>query len=635
MQLNKKHCNGGTCVPEILIMFLRFFIHGLFNAFIFCYTCIFSRTAFFVLGLMASTREGAELLTQYGWEARWTKRSEYWPLVEDRATLLETSMDDTRSEAGYSVSRFELGSPVSNLDFIAEEHFQLGKPVKSWTRSISETGDRSYNQTYHESGVHIPGVRTSGSYGHDSRMLPTRAKSQTLPSRYESLPTKTFRSISVSPSKLADERTSSIEQLVDKKFLDLSLGPKDRSQSLNLEVLLDSKQKDKGGDSNVKKDTIKSMENSVIDESKSSKLVPLKISIGDEVLDQSALPLAENKGISNLKSDIVASALEDTTVSHSSVVKTDSVVQIPESNTLDIKDDSLKESERKEGESLKEGEKSVDSKAPVIKPKQNQMISISITDTDNEVHEESDVNVSVAMETKGGNDINRNSSGNGVPVGNNGCQTEVHKQEKFTEKSDGQIEKRTGSLKDERSSSSESSRTTKSRTDSFNTDSTTSGIGSFDSGHHGMTELHTLTPIPSSTSLENFEVQIRPKKTDREIAHHSVALRRLSNLSRVPSSRRQSSPGVGLLPISKFFDFSESAITYTTARDAIGYATLRSLMKQRQISSDVESDYGLNNLYDTSSIGSTSRRPSVDSTYLEAKRPLRLVFNMLLCETRH
>ena len=614
---------------------------------------------------MASTREGAELLTQYGWESRWTTRTERWPLVEDRATLLEVSMDETRSESAYSMAsnRFELGSPVSNLDFIAEEHFQLGKPGKSWSRSISDTsGEKSddKDKSDRESGIHIPGVQTSFHF-QDSRTYVGRAKSQTMPSdtsnyrKYQSLPmrSQTLRSVSMSPSKLAQDRTQSVEHLTDRKLLNLDLGPKDRSRSLNLDVLSSNKE----SSSNVKTNEV--IEKSVINKAKTAKVSPLTITIGDDGVDCDDSKEDETKEIdSKVKADIDETSdfkldsLEDSTDGQSSVLKTDIVVKSAESKTVvTAVNSSSQDSVAKDNSSALEmhtvenssetavekvnssigGVESVD-KASVIKSEQNQMISISITDTDNEVHMDSNFDISGNTENQGaagGSDANLNSSGSSeISQNSDNRQIVESKQSKSLDGEESQEGlKKNGSLKEERSSSSESSRTSKSRADSFNTDSTTSGIGSYDSGHQGVTELHTLTPIPSSTSLENLEVKLRPKDAEaKERAHHSVALRRLSNLSRVPSTRRQSSPGVGLLPISKFFDFSENAITYTTARDAIGYATLRSLMKQRQISSDAESDYGLNNLYDTSSIASTSRRPSIDSTHLDSKRPLRLVF---------
>ena len=616
---------------------------------------------------MASTREGAELLTQYGWESRWTKRTEHWPLVEDRATLLEVTMDDTRSEAGYSLSRSELGSPVSQLDFIAEEHFQLGNPRKRWSRSISDnTGDKSGDRSDDDLGIHIPSVKTSGLYGQDTRTFGTKAKSQTLPSKYQSMPlrSQTLRNTSIPPSKLADERTPSLEHLTDRKLLSLDLNTKDRSRSLNLDFMVSRESVNKTSSSNVTKDAAKSIDQSVINETKSSKHVPLKITIGDDEveLEESSPSASDNK---DNQSEVLVSEVHDSSVEtqndkngqlsvleadlnkesseskkdldkETSESKKDLDKETPESKkdldkeTSESKEEvDSSESEIHKADSSKEVTESVDNKATVIKSEQNQMISISITDTDNKVHLDSEINEPLDLETSNKAKNEDISAQNNSTLEGAISQNVKSDQIKNLERGDSQEGKKGGSLKDERSSSSDSSRTTKSRTDSFTTDSTTSGIGSgsFDSGHQGVTELHTLTPIPSSTSLENFEVQLRPKKAEAsERAHHSVALRRLSNLSRVPSTRRGSSPGVGLLPISKFFDFSENAITYTTARDAIGYATLRSLMKQRQISSDAESDFGLNNLYDTSSIASTSRRPSVDSTYLEAKRPLRWVF---------
>ena len=615
---------------------------------------------------MASTREGAELLTQYGWESRWTTRSEHWPLVEDRATLLEVSMDDTRSEAGYSVTRSELGSPVSHLDFIAEEHFQLGDPRKRWNRSISDnTGDKSGDRSDDDLGIHIPSAKTSGLYGQDIRTFGSvKVKSQTLPSKHGSLPfrAQTFRSVSISPSKLASDRTPSLEHLTDRRLLHLDLNTKDRSRSLNLDFVSDSKSENKTVSSNIARDAAKPKDQTVINETKSAIHVPLRITLGDDEVDledsnpdildnkdsRSEVPVSEVQDSSGKTQDSSGKTQDFTMETQniengqSSVIEADLNTEATKSNEEEAdssanevhKVDSSKEvtEASKVTEISIEMSESVDSKATVINLEQNQMISISITDTDANVLVDSESNKPLDTEITDRAKDEASSAQSDSTAEGAISQNAKSDQIKTLERGDSQEGKKVGSLKGERSSSSDSSRTTKSRTDSFNTDSTTSGIGSgsFDSGPQVVTELHTLTPIPSSTSLENFEVQLRPKKTDAsERAHHSVALRRLSNLSRVPSTRRGSSPGIGLLPISKFFDFSENAITYTTARDAIGYATLRSLMKQRQISTDAESDFGLNALYDTSSIGSTSRRPSVDSTYLEAKRPLRLVFLLL------
>jgi hypothetical protein len=172
--------------------------------------------------------------------------------------------------------------------------------------------------------------------------------------------------------------------------------------------------------------------------------------------------------------------------------------------------------------------------------------------------------------------------------------------------------RRSPNLKDERSSSSESSRTSKSRADSFNTDSTTSGVSSYDSGApHTGTDFVSLSPIPSTNSidtlgsLEDVTVTLREKN---EPVHPSTVQRRLANLNRVPSSR---SSRTSILPSTRFADAisTESALQYTTSRDALGYATLRSIQGQRN-SIDLGSDYGLSKLYDEDR---NSRHPSMDS----------------------
>lgn len=141
-------------------------------------------------------------------------------------------------------------------------------------------------------------------------------------------------------------------------------------------------------------------------------------------------------------------------------------------------------------------------------------------------------------------------------------------------------------FRDERSGSNESSHTSKSRSDSVNTDITTSGISSFESGPHTVTSDHQqLSPIPSASSISNNEATKTfqfPDK-DKPFIHPSDSLRRLANLRRVPSQqRRYSNPSLGHVSPRKISNAPHDSIfdtvaMYTSAKDLRGYATLREL----------------------------------------------------------
>ncbi|XP_061180915.1 rapamycin-insensitive companion of mTOR-like [Saccostrea echinata] len=177
--------------------------------------------------------------------------------------------------------------------------------------------------------------------------------------------------------------------------------------------------------------------------------------------------------------------------------------------------------------------------------------------------------------------------------------------------------KKSPNLRDGRCSSSDSSRTSnKSRADSFNTDSTTSGVSSCESGPHTClsSEFMSLSPIASTSSIDTLGVT--GSSDARDLIHPSSFRRKSLNLKRVPSLRnKQASPAYGILPSAQLLEgmTTESAIMYTTSRDAMGYATWRSIKRQRRISSDVESDMGLNSLYGEEEGNEMIRKNSIES----------------------
>ena len=197
--------------------------------------------------------------------------------------------------------------------------------------------------------------------------------------------------------------------------------------------------------------------------------------------------------------------------------------------------------------------------------------------------------------------------------------------------------KKSPNLKEVRSSSSDSSRTSnKSRTDSFNTDSTTSGISSCESGPHLClsSEVVSLSPIPSTNSVETVGMTMSTTES-KELVHPSSFRRRSLNLNRIPSVRmKQSSPGYGILPSAKLLEGAsrENTVVYTSTRDAMGYETWRSIKRNRRISSEVESDMGLGMLYgEEEPQEQLTRRPSIDSKFSTDTFTFRLRF-VLSCQ---
>ncbi|XP_013398176.1 rapamycin-insensitive companion of mTOR isoform X2 [Lingula anatina] len=147
------------------------------------------------------------------------------------------------------------------------------------------------------------------------------------------------------------------------------------------------------------------------------------------------------------------------------------------------------------------------------------------------------------------------------------------------------------SLRDERSYSNDStqSQASKSRSDSFNTDTTTSGVESFDSGHK-VTLLdslrHDLSPIASESSMNNKFIDVEKN------IHPSDMYRKQFNLRRTPSlQRRFKSPVMQTIrTVDGKIEAQDPNAIYTTSRNAQGYLALRTLQRQRTLSSGEDSD---------------------------------------------
>ncbi|XP_050401999.1 rapamycin-insensitive companion of mTOR [Patella vulgata] len=128
----------------------------------------------------------------------------------------------------------------------------------------------------------------------------------------------------------------------------------------------------------------------------------------------------------------------------------------------------------------------------------------------------------------------------------------------------------------------------KSRTSSLNTDSTTSGVGSCESGSFTNPGASSLSP-KSDTSVPELimPTDLKPEATapaTKEPVHPSLVQRRLAKLNRIPSlHRRSASPALAL-----YQSTSPDAPTapYTSYQDAVGYATFRTIKRTRTYSGD-------------------------------------------------
>ncbi|XP_076440459.1 rapamycin-insensitive companion of mTOR-like isoform X2 [Babylonia areolata] len=181
-----------------------------------------------------------------------------------------------------------------------------------------------------------------------------------------------------------------------------------------------------------------------------------------------------------------------------------------------------------------------------------------------------------------------------------------------------------GGQKDDRSSS-ESSQRSKGRADSFNTDSTTSGVSSCESGTMPAvtSAVSSLSPIPSSSSINTISSSTIPithggsekhagVAKNAQDAHPSTAHRKRWNLTRIPSTRRRSqSPALGSLQ--SLPGSHSSSNFFTTHRDVWGYATLRHIRRKRTYSADADPDSNTNSQDSSAAESRICRTVSMDS----------------------
>ena len=172
------------------------------------------RTAFYILGLLASTRKGADLLSEFGWESVRHTSSDLWPVVEERkpseaepgdimssvSTLSLTSSARGSSVAifqdgslGRSVSPVQIQGSSPKSSFFLEEQAVLksrsstGESADfSVSKSRSDTGESSHDSS-------SPKVSFEGFYEESSGQTQKDVASETLSNskgiRSESCPT--------------------------------------------------------------------------------------------------------------------------------------------------------------------------------------------------------------------------------------------------------------------------------------------------------------------------------------------------------------------------------------------------------------------------------------------------------------
>lgn len=153
------------------------------------------------------------------------------------------------------------------------------------------------------------------------------------------------------------------------------------------------------------------------------------------------------------------------------------------------------------------------------------------------------------------------------------------------------------SLKNQHGGSHESSQTSKSHSDSIQTDTsntTTSGIGSCDSAGVGVQEPGTLSPIPSASSMATEKSQVCATPDQAQRMHPTDILRQNAKLRRIPSLKRgYSIPSFSSSAVSPTKLMTQSVIEgslYTSPRDAQGYSALRELQRNRSIVGNMEAE---------------------------------------------
>lgn len=511
------------------------------------------------------------MLSQLGYESCWRTREELWPVIEDRNELLDfqqlSDIQDARSESCYSVASSFRDSDISRLHSpgaLSSSLFFIEEEGKNGC-DIKQTCDKNSN---FDSSAYIP-HRVNNRFKtlpHDSR------RSNILPIRPQ-----TIRSVAVHSDRLrsasddTDKRFVTENQISEKSqddsvvhFKSNQMGEIITMTNENTEISKDFESQDK----------VKS-EDKLIGILKGTKLE--QGMRGRSATLGSERPTSDNKQNKKNNSSQSAENIHRKSGSFNIDVSVIPLIKLP---SIDLDNQEVINDSRSPPTTI---HISVEpSKSDTQNKKCNFRIGSDDEDEDHKVPEERKKEVHLPPHL-------RESRGN---------------------------------------SSDSSSKTSKSRTDSFNTDSTTSGIGSMESGPHiggtgslesaphggGASEMASLSPIASTSSLE---AMMRQNSQEKSTIHPSIKRRKSLNLNRIPSLRKsQASPAYGILPSSRMSEnlSSENAIMYTSSQDALGYSTWRSLRRQRTYSSDIESELNIGVLYqEETSTNSLSRQSSIES----------------------
>ncbi|XP_064605282.1 rapamycin-insensitive companion of mTOR-like [Liolophura sinensis] len=482
-------------------------------------------TAFYVLGLLASTRQGCQILAQFGWESLWHTRADRWPVLQDRDSLAQAENEEN-NEAAMTEESAEnaianLAHEVSMKLFFIEEE----KKDTSDAKEVKTDAENSVvtKETRALSDVTDKVSRTSDTFSEDAETAQAKdfASVEGIEITVEQDgDTKSNRSLSPTLSDIA-RRNARLKAEFFERFGNLP-----KSQTMPS----DGTQR---GWTTLPQRRSTSFQ---FDKPKQR-----STSEGDDSCLMDGRRTGQEKSTSD-PATLKMSSAGDAKPTHSS-----------------------------------------DQSDTTTTTTADTVISFASSSSDRVHPCDSDTKKKITLDAE-----------------------KKHKIFEVTT-----YKNRPSSLRDEGSSSNESNTTSKSRSDSFNTGSTTSGIGSCESAGPLVTqEGSTLSPIASTASLTSLLNKQNVENTWTTV-HHSSVNRKRANLSRVPSLRRQpANPALGVMSPTRGLDSALENIGYASARDIVGYNTLRIIQRQRTYSSDMESDFGLSALYDEDETRARSRSVS-------------------------
>ena len=469
------------------------------------------RTAFYVLGLIASTSKGAGILNDFGWETIRHKRSDWWPVIEESDKLGDDVSDlasvsssaSLNSNPGSKVTGTTRGSATPSL------LQALFTPPDQDTQGVEPSTPTSFYIDAEEEAGRKSRSSTEDEAGHKSR-------------------SSTLDSGDMSDSKHRSDISTGSTPPTNTNMHSLSSPPPNNLSTHNNSAKSSSDTRDNSFTQHQAAEPVTSDSESFI-------TPPSTLTKGSR--SDSAPPIRRSQ-------ETVHQRSQSDPLTNKSPVNV--VVHFEDSNGIDYHT----------------GEPAVrDAKSPSYPSHKPGAIQTDNTST-----------------VIGSESVERHVS--------SGSEGMLHQRSAMIGRTS-----ISGGFRDERSGSNESSRTSKSRSDSMNTDITTSGISSYESaGAQGVNDHQQLSPIPSASSMTAQDVSVRGTvlfpDADKSSVHPSDTLRRLVNLKRVPSmKRRYSNPSlVNLSPHKHSLEgnprHSESMILYTSSRDLQGYAALRELQRQ-------------------------------------------------------